>query len=124
MPLSCTGDADRIAAAGLIAPTPIGDVALGSEAFCLFGLRNRAVEHSAPLTFLISDPKSKTLYKSQPAVGVAALNTSDTGFGDLRLGFEIPDVADDVEWGPTVGINKGSCYWINLLVLARGRTSG
>jgi hypothetical protein len=110
-------------------PTPIGDVGssakLLSATDVLFGLRNRVMAlYGKPLTFLISDPKTKASYKWQPAVGVAALNTSDLGFADLRLGFEMPDVADGVEWGPTVRANKGICYWINPLVLARGRTSG
>jgi hypothetical protein len=38
------------------------------------------------------------------------------------LGVEIPDVASDIEWGPTVGITKGTCYWINPLVLTRSRS--
>jgi hypothetical protein len=107
-------------------PSPIGNVGSSAKLLsandALFGLRNRVlVPYQKPLTFLISDPKTKTMYKWQPAVGVVELDTNDFGFGDLRLGFEMPDVADDIEWGPTVAIGKGTCYWINLLVLAGGR---
>jgi len=109
-------------------PSTIGDVGssakLLSATDALFGLRNRVlVPYNKPLTFLISDPKTKTMYKWQPAVGVVELDTRDFGFGDLRLGFEMPDVADDIEWGPTVGISKGTCYWINVLVLASRRNT-
>jgi hypothetical protein len=108
-------------------PSPIGDVGssakLLSSTDALIGLRNRALAlHAKPLTFLISDPATKTVYKWKPAVGVVALNTRDSGFDNLKLGFEMPDVADDIAWGPTVGVNKGTCYWINLLVLAHGRS--
>jgi hypothetical protein len=107
-------------------PSPIGNVGssakLLSSADALIGLRNRALAlYQKPLTFLVSDPATKTVYKWKPAVGVAALNTSESGFDSLTLGFEMPDVADDIEWGPTVGINKGTCYWINPLVLAPSR---
>jgi hypothetical protein len=104
-------------------PTPIGDVGgsarLLSATHALFGLRNGVLApYAKPVAFVLSDPNSKTQYKWRPAVGVAELTTSKLGSGDLTLGFEMPDVADDIQWGPTVGISKGSCYWINLLVLA------
>jgi hypothetical protein len=107
-------------------PSPIGDVGssakLLSSTDALIGLRNRVLAlYRKPLTFLISDPASKTVYKWKPAVGVAALNTREFGFDNLTLGFEMPDVADDIEWGPTVALNKGTCYWINPLVLAPSR---
>jgi hypothetical protein len=76
--------------------------------------------YQKPLTFLVSDPATKTVYKWKPAVGVAALSTA-ASFASLTLGFEMPDAANDIEWGPTVGIEKGNCYWINPLVLAPSR---
>jgi hypothetical protein len=108
-------------------PSPIGDVGssakLLSSTDALLGLRNSVLAlYQKPLTFLVSDPATKTVYKWKPAVGVAALNTRDSGFDSLMLGFEVPDVADDIEWGPTVQITKGTCYWINPLVLARSRS--
>jgi hypothetical protein len=107
-------------------PTPIADVGssgkLLSATHALFGLRNGVLMlYAKPLTFLISDPNTKTAYKWQPAVGVAELATKELASGNLTLGFEMPDVADEIQWGPAVGITKGSCYWINLLVLARRR---
>jgi hypothetical protein len=102
-------------------PTSIGEVGgsarLLSATHALFGLRNGVLApYAKPVAFVLSDPNSKTQYKWQPAVGVAEF-TSELGSGDLTLGFEMPDVADEIQWGPTVGINTGSCYWINLLVL-------
>jgi hypothetical protein len=107
-------------------PSPIGNIGssakLLSSTDALIGLRNRVLAlYQKPLTFLVSDPATKTVYKWKPAVGIAALNTRESGFDSLKLGFEMPDVADDIEWGPTIGLNKGSCYWINLLVLAPSR---
>jgi hypothetical protein len=108
-------------------PSPLGNIGssakLLSSTDALIGLRNRALAlYQKPLTFVVSDPATKTVYKWKPAVGVAALNTRDSGFDSLMLGFEIPDLAADIEWGPTVGITKGTCYWINPLVLTRSRS--
>jgi hypothetical protein len=107
-------------------PSPIGDVGSSAKLLtstdALIGLRNRALAlYAKPLTFLVSDPATKTMYKWKPAVGVAALNARELGFDNFTLGFEMPDVADDVEWGPTIALSKGTCYWINPLVLARSR---
>jgi hypothetical protein len=108
-------------------PNPIADIGssakLLSSSDALIGLRNRALAlYAKPVTFAVSDSKSKTVYKWKPAVGVAALNTKDSSLEDLKLGFEIPDVADEIEWGPTLGFNKGTCYWINPLIVAPSRS--
>jgi hypothetical protein len=108
-------------------PNPIADVGssakLLSSTDALIGLRNRALAlYQKPLTFVVSDPKTETVYRWKPAVGVAALNTRDLSSDNLKLGFEMPDVAHEIAWGPTVGVKKESCYWINLLVLAAGRS--
>jgi hypothetical protein len=109
-------------------PQPISDVGssgkLLSSTDTLVGLRNHAFDiYQKPVTFLISDPASGTIYKWKPAVGVAALETSQAAVENLKLGFELPDVTDGIEWGPTVKIQKGTCYWINPLVLAPSRKS-
>jgi hypothetical protein len=108
-------------------PNPIADIGnsakLLSSSDALIGLRNRALAlYQKPLTFVVSDPKTQTVYKWKPTVGVAALNTKDSGFEDLKLGFEMPDVTDEIEWGPTIGFSKGTCYWINPLILAPSRS--
>jgi hypothetical protein len=108
-------------------PNPIADIGssgkLLSSSDALIGLRNRALAlYQKPLTFVVSDAKTQTVYKWKPAVGVAALNTKDSGFENLKLGFEMPDVADEIEWGPTIGFSKGTCYWINPLILAPSRS--
>ncbi len=108
-------------------PQPISDIGrsgkLLSSADALVGLRNHALGiYQKPVTFVISDPSTGTFYKWRPAVGVAVLNTSQTNFESVSLGFDLPDVADEVEWGPTVPVQKGTCYWINPLVLAPSRS--
>jgi len=108
-------------------PSPIGDVGSTAKLLrstdALIGLRNRVLAlYQKPLAFVVSDPATKTVYKWKPAVGVAALNKRQVGFDLLTFGFELPDVADDIEWGPTYGIKKGTCYWVNPLVLARSRS--
>jgi hypothetical protein len=108
-------------------PQPISDVGrsgkLLSSGDALVGLRNHALGiYQKPVTFLISDLESGTVYKWKPAVGVAALDTSQTAGDNVKLGFELPDLTDEIEWGPTVNIQKGTCYWINPLVLAPNRS--
>ncbi len=108
-------------------PSAIGNVgdavALLHSTDTVIGLRNRALAlYQKPLTFVVSDPNTNTVYKWKPAVGVTALTTRDTGLARLTLGFEIPDVARDIEWGPTINLTKGTCYWINPLVPAGPRS--
>jgi hypothetical protein len=106
-------------------PQPISDIGhsgkLLSSTDALLGLRNAAFGiYQKPLTFVVSDVATGTLYKWKPAIGVAALNTSQL-FARLKLGFELPDVTDEIEWGPTVNVERDTCYWINPLVLAPTR---
>jgi hypothetical protein len=108
-------------------PVPISDVGSSAKLLtstdALIGLRNGALEiYQKPVTFVISDPASKTIYKWKPTVGVAALGTKEARFEKVTLGFELPDVAADIEWGPTIAVSKGTCYWINPLVLAPTRS--
>jgi hypothetical protein len=101
----------------------IGDAAtLLHSSDAVIGLRNGALAlYKKPLTFVVADPETKTVYKWKPAVGVTALTTRDTGLSRLTLGFEIPDAGKDLEWGPTISLTKGTCYWINPLVLGAPR---
>jgi hypothetical protein len=46
---------------------------------------------------------------------VSALKTRQTDFENLKLGFQMSETATEIEWGPTVAIEKGSCYWIMAL---------
>lgn len=106
-------------------PTPIGPVGdsatLFSSSDTLIGLRNGALAlYRKPLTFALSDPATQTVYKWKPAVGVTALKTRDSGVGSITIGFEIPDVAKDIAWGPTINLSKGNCYWINPVIHAAG----
>jgi hypothetical protein len=109
-------------------PNPITTVGsfgtLLNSTDALIGLRNGVfVLYQKPLTFVVSDPASKTVYKWKPAVGVSSLTSRDTGLASLTVGFEIPDLAKDVEWGPVITLKKGSCYWINPLLRSSPRTA-
>jgi len=105
-------------------PDPISTVGtsavLLTSSDALIGLRNRAlVLYQKPLTFAISDPATQTVYKWKPATGVTALKTRQTDQASLTLGFEIPEVGKEIEWGPTINLSKGGCYWINPLIQKR-----
>jgi len=107
-------------------PTPITTVGnvgtLLTATDALIGLRNRAFAlYQKPLTFAISDPVSKTVFKWKPAVGVTSLTSRDNGLASVTLGFEIPDLAKEIAWGPPITLKKGSCYWINPLFHAAAR---
>jgi hypothetical protein len=109
-------------------PRPIGNVgksaALLTSSDVMIGLRNRMLAlYPKPLTFVISDPATKAVQKWNPSVGVTSLTAADAGWTSLTLGFEIPDLAKDVEWGPTINLNRGTCYWINP-ILRGGVRSG
>ncbi len=101
-------------------PATIGDLGTrgvlvpGTDA--LIGLRNGAFAlYKQPLTFAASDPATQTVYKWKPAVGVTELSTRETNIASLKLGFQIGD-GPDIEWGPTIAIKTGSCYWTNPLI--------
>jgi len=104
---------------------PIGDVGdaavLLNSTDTMIGLRNRVfVLYQKPLAFAVSDPSTNTVFKWKPAVGVTAIKARETGAGTFKLGFEIPDLAKEIQWGPTINLSKGTCYWINPLVRAGG----
>jgi hypothetical protein len=102
----------------------IGDaITLLHSTDTLVGLRNGALAlYPKPVTFALSDPASKTVYKWKPAVGVSALSSREIAAGQFALGLDIPDVAKEIAWGPTLNLKKGSCYWINALVPAPARS--
>jgi hypothetical protein len=114
-----------VASTGLTVPgfsaspiTNVGNAAvLLSSTDTLIGLRNRVFTlYQKPVTFAVTDPATNTVYKWKAAVGVTSLKSRETGSTSLTLGFEIPDVAKEIEWGPTINLSKGTCYWINPLV--------
>jgi hypothetical protein len=74
------------------------------------------------VTFALSDPASKTVYKWKPAVGVFGASSRELAAGQFALGLDIPDLAKEIAWGPTINLKKGSCYWINALVPAPARS--
>jgi hypothetical protein len=120
-----------VASTGLTVPgfsaspiTNVGNAAvLLSSTDTLIGLRNRVFTlYQKPVTFAVTDPATNTVYKWKAAVGVTSLKSRETGSTSLTLGFEIPDVAKEIEWGPTINLSKGTCYWINPLVRTAARS--
>jgi hypothetical protein len=108
-------------------PVPIGTIGnsalLLNSSDALIGLRNHALAlYEKPLAFTISDTASSTVYKWKPAVGVSALKTRAAGLENLKLGFEIPELSQEIEWGPTVKTERGTCYWINPLIRTAARS--
>jgi hypothetical protein len=107
-------------------PLPISTIGnvgtLFGAADALLGLRNRVfVLYRTPLAFVISDPDTQKVYKWKAAVGVSRLKSSEIGMTNLKLGFEIPDVGDEIAWGPTIKASTGTCYWINAVINASAR---
>ncbi len=104
--------------------TAVGEsILLLNSSDALIGLRNRAMAlYQKPLTFAVSDPETQTTYKWKPAIGVTALKTRETSWGSLKLGFEIPDLAKEIAWGPAIHLGKGTCYWVNPLVRPSARS--
>lgn len=96
----------------------VGDsIALLHSTDALIGLKNGALKlYPKPVTFALSDPNTRTVYKWNPAVGVTELTSRELGAGGFTLGFDVPEVAKEITWGPTINMRKGACYWINPLL--------
>ncbi len=108
-------------------PNPISDVGTSATLLtsgdAMIGLRNGVLMlYQKPLAFAISDSATSTVYKWKPAVGVTALKTKESGSASFKLGLEIPEVTKEIEWGPTISLSQGTCYWINPLVRPRARS--
>jgi hypothetical protein len=104
-------------------PVTIGNLGqtatLLASADALVGLRNGSLElYRDPLTFAIRDPDTNTTYKWKPANGVSELKSREVKAASLTLGIEL-DNSGTIEWGPTIAIATGSCYWTNPLILRR-----
>ena len=104
-------------------PVTIGNlgqsIALLASADVLVGLRNGALElYREPLTFAVKDPDTNITYKWKPAIGVSELKSREINATSLTLGVELGG-SSEIQWGPTIAIAKGSCYWTNPLIVSR-----
>lgn len=82
----------------------------------VIGLRNGALAlYREPLAFAVSDPATSTVFRWKPATGVTVLTTRQSTAESLKLGFQFGE-GKDVEWGITIALSKGTCYWIFPLI--------
>ncbi len=87
----------------------------------VIGLRNGSLAlYREPLAFAVSDPATNTVYRWKPASGVTVLTTRNAGFDSLKLGFQFAE-GKDIEWGLTISLTTGSCYWIYPLIRTAAR---
>ena len=78
----------------------------------VIGLRNGALAlYRQPVAFAVSDPATSTVFRWKPAAGVTVLTTRQSTAESLKLGFQFGE-NKDVEWGLTIVLSKGTCYWI------------
>lgn len=101
-------------------PGTIGNLGSGAvllaSADTLVGLRNGALElYPDPVTFAVKDPATGTIYKWKPAAGVSELKSHQL-IAKLTLGLQLAEDGE-YQWGPTLDVVKGTCYWTNPLVL-------
>ena len=88
----------------------------------VIGLRNGSLAiYREPLAFAVSDPGTNTVYRWKPAAGVTVLTSRETGFDSLKLGFQFA-AEKEIDWGVTITLTKGTCYWIFPLVRAGARS--
>jgi hypothetical protein len=88
----------------------------------VIGLRNGALAlYREPLAFAVSDPATNTVFRWKPATGVTVLTTRQTNAESLKLGFQFAE-GKDVEWGLTIVLSKGTCYWIFPLIRPAARS--
>ena len=87
----------------------------------VIGLRNGSLAlYREPLAFAVTDPATNTVYRWKPAAGVTVLTSRESGFAELKLGFQL--AADkDFEWGLTIALTRGTCYWIYPLIRTAAR---
>jgi hypothetical protein len=92
------------------------------SADAVIGLRNGALAlYREPLAFAVSDPATSTTFRWKPASGVTVLTTRQTDAESLKLGFQLAE-GKDVEWGLTIALSKGTCYWIFPLIRRTARS--
>jgi hypothetical protein len=88
----------------------------------VIGLRNGSlVLYRGTLAFAVSDPATNTVFRWKPATGVTVLTTRQTNAESLKLGFQFAE-GKDVEWGLTIVLSKGTCYWIFPLIRSAARS--
>ncbi len=88
----------------------------------VIGLRNGALAiYREPIAFAVTDPATSTVYRWKSAAGVTVLTTRQTGSEQLKLGFQLAE-GKDIEWGLTISLSKGTCYWIFPLIRPAARS--
>jgi hypothetical protein len=87
----------------------------------VIGLRNGSLAiYRTPLAFAVSDPATSTVFRWKPAAGVTVLTQRAAGLESLKLGFQVAE-GKDIDWGITITLAQGTCYWIYPLIRTGGR---
>ena len=55
------------------------------------------------------------------AAGVTVLTQRAAGLESLKLGFQVAE-GKDIDWGITITLAQGTCYWIYPLIRTGGRS--
>jgi hypothetical protein len=88
----------------------------------VIGLRNGSLAiYRTPLAFAVSDPTTSTVFRWKPAAGVTVLTQRAGGLESLKLGFQVAE-GKDIDWGITITLTPGTCYWIYPLIRTGGRS--
>ena len=88
----------------------------------MIGLRNGSLAiYRTPLVFAVSDPATSTVFRWKPAAGVTVLTQRAADLESLTLGFQVTE-GKDIEWGLTISLTSGTCYWIFPLIRARAHS--
>jgi len=101
----------------------VGDsIELLPSSNAVIGLRNGSLAiYRTPLAFAVSDPATSTVFRWKPAAGVTVLTQRAAGLESLKLGFQLAE-GKDIDWGITITLAQGTCYWIYPLIRTGGRS--
>jgi len=104
-------------------PSPIGKIGTSADLVssddAVFGLRNGVFQiYRESITFAVKDAATQTVFKWKPTNGVSELKSRERGFASLMIGLQVGDKEPD--WGPSVTLVSGQCYWVMPVIPTPG----